>query len=107
MRHQAPFVITCLVKMPVCVLNHVQLFVTSWAVAHQAPLSMGLFQARILEWIGISYSRRSSQIKSPVSPELTGGFFTTESPGNPLALRNTCVIIILSTPSMCPEKLKI
>ena len=26
----------------VCVLNHVQLFVTPWAVACQAPLSMGI-----------------------------------------------------------------
>ena len=93
--------------MCVCVLNHVQLFVTPWTVAHQAPLSMGFFQARILEWIGVSYSRRSSQLKSPASSELAGGFFTTESPGKPLALRNTCVIIILSTPPMCPEKLKI
>ena len=32
-----------------------------WTVAHQAPLSMGFFQARILEWVVISFSRRSSQ----------------------------------------------
>ena len=31
-------------------------FVTSWTVAHQAPLS----QARILEWVAISHSRGSS-----------------------------------------------
>ena len=31
-------------------LSHVQLFVTPWTVAHQAPLSMGILQARILEW---------------------------------------------------------
>ena len=36
--------------------------VTPWTVAHQAPLSMGLIlQARILEWVAISYSRRFSQ----------------------------------------------
>ena len=29
-------------------------FVTLWAVAYQAPLSM-YFQARILEWVAISY----------------------------------------------------
>jgi len=28
----------------------IQLFVTQWTVAHQAPLSMGILQARILEW---------------------------------------------------------
>ena len=29
--------------------NHVQLFVILWTGAHQAPLSMGFFQARILD----------------------------------------------------------
>ena len=36
------------------VLSHVQLFATPWAVAHQAPLSVGFFQARILEWVAVS-----------------------------------------------------
>ena len=49
----------------------------------------GIFQARILEWVAISYSRESSQpgIKStfPGSPALAGGFFTTEPPGKPLS----------------------
>ena len=31
-----------------------------WTVAHQAPLSMGFFQARILEWVAISFSMGSS-----------------------------------------------
>ena len=39
----------------------VQLFVTLWIVALQAPLSMRILQARTLEWVAISYSRRSSQ----------------------------------------------
>ena len=30
------------------VLSHVQLTVTPWTVAHQAPLSVGILQARIL-----------------------------------------------------------
>ena len=30
------------------VLSHVQLVVTPWTVAHQAPLSVGILQARIL-----------------------------------------------------------
>ena len=29
--------------------SHVQLFVTLWSIAHQAPLSKGILQARILE----------------------------------------------------------
>jgi len=40
---------------------YVQLFVTLWTIACQAPLSMGNFQARIPEWIAMSSSRGSSQ----------------------------------------------
>ena len=36
------------------------LFATSWSVAHQAPLSMRILQARILEWVAIPSSRGSS-----------------------------------------------
>ena len=42
-----------------CVLSQVQLFVTPWTVACQAPLSQ-ISQARILERVAISFSRRSS-----------------------------------------------
>ena len=44
------------------VLSHVQLFVTPWTIAHQAPLSplAWRIQARILEWVAISSSRASS-----------------------------------------------
>ena len=37
--------------MCVCVLSHVWLFVIPWTVACQAPLYMGILQARILEWV--------------------------------------------------------
>ena len=36
--------------------SRVQLFVTPWSVAHQAPLSMGILQARILEWVAMPSS---------------------------------------------------
>ena len=39
----------------------VQLFVTLRTVALQAPLSMGVLQARILEWVAMTSSRGSSQ----------------------------------------------
>ena len=32
---------------------------TSWTVAHQAPLFMGMLQARILEWVAMPSSRGS------------------------------------------------
>ena len=36
--------------MHACILSHVQLFVTPWTIACQAPLPMEFFQARILDW---------------------------------------------------------
>ena len=35
-------------------LSRAPLFATPWTVAHQAPLSMGILQARILECVAIS-----------------------------------------------------
>ena len=68
----------------VCVLNRARLFAPPWTVAHQAPLSMGFFQARILEWVAISLSRGSSQPRDQTRVSCifcTGGrFFTTEPP---------------------------
>ena len=46
-----------------CVLGHfscLQLFMTPWTVARQAPLSMGILQARTLEWAAIFFSRGAS-----------------------------------------------
>ena len=36
---------------------------TLWTVARQAPLSMGILQARILEWVAIPFSRGSSRYR--------------------------------------------
>ena len=36
-----------------------------WTVAHQAPLSMWILQARILEWVAMPSSRGSSQPRDP------------------------------------------
>ena len=38
-------------------LSRVQLFVTTWTVAHQAPLSMGILQESILEYVIMPSSR--------------------------------------------------
>ena len=47
----------------------------------------GIFQARIQEWVAISYSRGSFQTRiEPASLALAGGFFTTVPPGKALAL---------------------
>ena len=45
-------------------LNHfscVWLFATLWTVTHQAPLSMGILQAKILEWVAVPSSMGSSR----------------------------------------------
>ena len=41
-------------------LSHVWIFVTTLSIARQAPLSMELLKARILECVAISYSMGSS-----------------------------------------------
>ena len=63
--------------MCVCyLLSPVQLFVTPQTVAHQAPLSMGFLQARILEWIVISFSKGSSQHRDRTQvSRIVGRFF--------------------------------
>ena len=38
-------------ELAVLVFSPVPLFVTLYTVAHSAPLSMGIFQARILGWV--------------------------------------------------------
>ena len=38
-------------------LSHVKLFETPRTVAHQAPLSMEILQARILEWVAMPSPR--------------------------------------------------
>ena len=43
-------------------LSRVQLFVIPWTVALQAPLSMGILQARILEWVAMPSSRGPSHV---------------------------------------------
>ena len=63
-------------------LSHVQLFVTPWTVALPGFSVHGISQARILEWVSISYSgdlpNPGIGPTSPVFPALAGGFFTAE-----------------------------
>ena len=58
-------------------LTHVQLFVTPWTAACQAPLSMEILQARIPEWVAMPSSRGSSQLRDRTQvSHIAGGFFT-------------------------------
>ena len=61
----------------------VHLYATLWAIAHQAPMFMGILQERILEWVAMPSSEAlpNPGIKpvSLTSPALAGGFFTTST----------------------------
>ena len=84
--HNEPFGQINITNNCMCVLNrfsHVWVFVTLWTVARQAHLSMGILQARILEWVAMPSSRGSSQsrdrtCKSSVSC-IGGWVFTTST----------------------------
>ena len=63
-------------------LNCLGLFATPWTVAHQAPLSVGFFLARLLDWIAISSSKGSSWPRAPTRIScIAGEVFTAEPPG--------------------------
>jgi len=56
---------------------HVWLFANPWTVAHQAPLSMGILQARILEWVAMPSSRGSFQLRGQTQVSCAAGRFFT------------------------------
>ena len=48
-----------------------------WSAPHQAPLVMGILQARILEWVAILFSSGSSQPRGGTQvSRMAGRFFT-------------------------------
>ena len=58
--------------------SYVQLYATLWTVASQAPLSMGILQARILEWVAMSSSRGSFWPRNQTGVScIAGEFFTS------------------------------
>ena len=75
----------------VCVCVYVDSFVstsaTPWTICSPPGSSVhGIFQARVLEWVAISYLTESSRLlgtepASLVSPALAGRFFTTSISG--------------------------
>ena len=60
-----------------CVLILIRPSVCLWTVAHQAPLSIGVFQARILEWVATSFSMGSSQLRGQTPFCIAGRFVTS------------------------------
>ena len=65
-------------------LSHVQLFCDPMVCSPPSSSAHGLPQARILEWVATSFSRRSSWPRDQTHVFcIAGGFFTTEPPGKP------------------------
>ena len=66
-------------------LSRIQLFVTPWTVAHQAPLSTGF--SRQEYWSGLPFPPAGDLPNSGIKPvslaslALAGRFFTTAPPG--------------------------
>ena len=46
----------CILLLLLNRFSRVRLLATPWTAAHQAPPSMGFFQARVLEWGAIAFS---------------------------------------------------
>ena len=77
------YIVYCVIHilhMIACRLSHVWLCVTTWAVAWQSPLSMGMF-GKNTGVVAIFSSRGSFQPRDrnhiSCIPALAGGFFTT------------------------------
>ena len=75
--------------VPVCALSRVQLSMTPWTVAHQAPLSMGFPRQEC--WSGLPCSTPRGlpdpeiEPASLAFPSLAGRFFTSLPPGKHLS----------------------
>ena len=74
-------------KVKVKSLSRVQLFVTPWTVAHQAPLSMGF--SRQEHWSGLPCPPPGDLPDpgiEPESPALEADALTSEPPGKPILI---------------------
>ena len=82
-----------------------QLFLTLYDPMDCSPPGSSvpwISQARILQWVAISPFRGSSWPGTElVSPELAGGFFTTEPPGKPICIHESESKVAQSCPTLC------
>ena len=86
-RVRPPGLLLVTVSVHVKSLSHVQLFVTPWTLARQAPLFMGFFRQEC--WSGLPFPSPGDLPDpgiEPASPALTGGFFIIEPPRETPAL---------------------
>ena len=78
---------------------------TLWTVAHQASLSMGILQARILEWVVMPSSRVSSWPRDWTRVScMAGSFFTIWATREAQHDRTICLIMVaLNQMSVFPQ----
>ena len=93
-------------QRPITVLSHssrVWLFATPWTVAHQAPLSMGILQARILEWAAcLPPGDLPNPGMEPGSPALQVNSLPSEPQGSPITVScNLPMEVFDLSPLMC------
>ena len=72
-----------MMRVPAKLLSHVRLFAPLGTIARQAPLSMGILQARIPEWVVLpppgDLPDPGIEPASLTLPALADGFFTTSA----------------------------
>ena len=72
----------------------VRFFVALWTAARQAPLSMGILPARILEWVPMPSCRESSPPRDQTHGFcIAGGFFAAEPRGKPIVCECSLVTV--------------
>ena len=90
----------------VCVLSCVGLFATLCTITCQAPLSIEFPKQAYWSCLPFPISRTLPhpriELASPVSPALTGRFFTTAPPGKMQNNLTTVYSVAKSCPTLCP-----
>ena len=89
-----------------CLLSRfslIRLFAIPWTVTHQAPLSMGILQARILEWVALPFSKDLPYPGIELGfPELHVNSLPCESPGKSVQKKYTHLMILVILPFTDP-----
>ena len=98
--YHLPYTIYIYTILLLLLLSHfscVQLFATPWTIAHQAPLSMEISQARILQWVAIPFSKESSQTRDQTCDSCTAGKFFTIEPPERMKIRSIFSELIINS----------
>ena len=78
------------------VLSPVWLFSIPWTAAHQAPLSVDISQARILEWVSVSFPTQGS---NPCFLHWQAGSSPIAPPGKPFSCSHLSNVRLLHSSS--------